>query len=372
MQMQKIGKRGAVGAGAIVGAILFVGLMIGGLMFWNFQSTAEAEEQPQPPKVGSDSNFCANNPSPNVKVRAKDSERATARYGDVLLALKDVDSGSVVTETLGNSAAYEASTDTPLTCLHSYDVFVLTNNNTGVNGKYVGRYKADRNPVEIDLVFTNSSATPQARIYDLDAAGYLYEAAPNDAAPAGTFLNLNSSGTYWRSNTNATDITVAADGELRLRLDLQGSAADTKFGIKSLLAWDNSDDTNTDDWATPIFSVNGVELSDVKGSLPSDSQLGLSGYELVYDLGFAVDEVVRSVQIQQKSGAGVNPDMDLRFRIAGTGIIQSNKDPNVLVGGIIDESAPAKLNTYVAFSDASSREQVVSASGAHIGIITIT
>jgi len=369
--MNKIGmnKRG-VGAGILALSILMGFALVGGVLYFALASTVQDVNAPKEITDKTDSNFCANNPAIDVGIRAKDSGQATARYGDVTTAWKDTENGKVVTATIGNSAAFDASANL-LNCGRAYDLFVLTDNNTGVNGQYVGRFTANVEPLQIDVAFTNNTGRVNARVYDKDAAAYTFGAAPNNAA-AGTFYALNNTATVYQSNVNATAKTIAADGELRYRIDLQMSAADAAFGIKSLLGLDYADDTNTDDWSTPIISVNGVQLSNMKASLHPDSILALSAYEEVYDLGFAVDEVIRSVDVQMKSGSGVNPDFDPRFRVVGTAIIQSNKDPNLLVGAEIDESKPAKLNTYVAFSDATAREQLVSGTGSSVGTLDIS
>ncbi|MBU0924117.1 hypothetical protein KKG81_04470 [bacterium] len=353
--------------GQVIALVAVLVLAFGGLTAYgvNKLSTISTETQTETTETIVKSDFCSNNPKLDLNARLYDALATTTAYLNGTLYLKNLDTGSVTTQTISvgatNSAFTTLSDVLQCTSEKGYEVYVQTAQDTN-NANGVFKITPDmlqQDPVEITIDASQHSLL-KVKAYDMDARANLYGANSRGAKTGGDnttdFVNVNASVEVFTTSTG-TAKTIAANGFLKYELTFEPQSANQAGGKEALFAMNIADDSNADDWdpATLYLKQDGVMLSEA--ALSANDVVALNAYEKVYKaahpVGMTADGDLMSqstVEFYVKTQSGINADFDPRMRYVELGDYQGQKT-----------DTRNTILTGVGFRDDSSRTAVGSA-----------
>jgi hypothetical protein len=180
-----------------------------------------------------------------------------------------------------------------LDCGDTYTIkFVATNSEGAISTKMLsvqsGPARIDSgNNLEVDIgqptVRVIASAREygllQARAWDVKNAAWIWA----NLAPGGTNTEYVSSPAGFQSTTNGTNYVVGSGGEVHARYSVRPVAIDTTGNDRG---WCLLYHAVTSAWQDPYVAINGVQASDVKGTLNVDEQ---RAYGSTYEKAYCVD-----------------------------------------------------------------------------------
>lgn len=179
----------------------------------------------------------------------------------------------------------------------------------------------------------------QARLYDNSKAAFCFDSSTDTSSnAAGTWINTTK---IFQSTTNQTALAVGTGGNLDLCMDFHVYAhTDEQF---SDFGWYLMIDANTNIWDTPVVTVDGVTLSDYKGSLNTDEAKAYSAEEYVYKITNP-DSAIKNVDyaracISISALAGVDPTTDINVTIASVGAYTGTSQPSIVKRGSVKDDA---------------------------------
>jgi len=350
-----------VSGGTILLGIFFLALVVVGVVwFSSYQTAIGQKEATEKLAEAIKPTFCTHNSKLNLKVRAIDQLTSSLTYRNATIYVVDKTSPSIEEYTIDTApeSTYDYVGD--IICGHEYEIYVKTDNSTTVG---TGPFTVD--PVKVTLDEQNSVIIkkdvkvvrldrPRVRIRDTDEEAFIYE----NSTGSTDYVTLGSGpSTIIFTSTSSpvqTGKTIGAGDEYNIEIRFKTEEADKQCGLNTLFAIDYADEDNPNDWQEPTVSLDGKELTDVKGKLQEDNALALTGYEKVYDLGMPIGEKEHKLTVNLVASSDVNPDYDITMRFICTGIYLSNKNANELLG----------LDKLAGFTDTPTRQEFALVDGA--------
>lgn len=206
-------------------------------------------------------------------------------------------------------------------------------------------FTTDGPAMRIDIGST-LHGVPQSRLFDNSKSAFCFGTTSGElGGAAGDWLNTTA---YIDSTTNATNLAVGSGGNLDLCQDFRIYAhTDEQFMD---FAWYFMIDANTNIWDTPTVTVDGVTMSDYKGSLNTDEAKAYSGEEYVYkvtnpDSAIKNNDYAR-VCVNINALAGVDPTTDINITIAPVGQYTGTSQPTIVKrGSVKDDSSQTAVFT---------------------------
>ncbi len=199
---------------------------------------------------------------------------------------------------------------------------------------------------------THQIAPLQFRLEDIDDDAFESIFPDGSSSTNSTsYSSLNSSKVY--EDASATDIAVAQDGSLDLRIWLKTETANQFGGDIDMYMCVDVGAGN--EWQEPDVSFNGVAMSDSKASLiskqPDDSTgsiLNTADYCYLMGDGQAIGDTSIIVDFFIKARSGQNPDTtddDVAISFLSSGRYLSADVPDTINTGIYDNEASQALVT---------------------------
>ena len=187
-------------------------------------------------------------------------------------------------------------------------------------------------------VGSSQHGTMESRWYDLDAAGWIYNGAPYDND--GT--DYEATGVIFQSTVNATAKAVGTNGELNYRGDIRADSIDEEFCDYYCLFLAEAPVAT---WQAPILKVDGITLTDAKGTLTTNEEKLFSSYEYIYKYNGKIDYNGVSVEYKLRANSGVDPSTNPDLDIAGAGNFLSVDGTAVKNGAASDDSTSTIVYT---------------------------
>lgn len=166
------------------------------------------------------------------------------------------------------------------------------------------------------------------RAYDKDAAGWMCNS--DDSCS-----DYETDGVIFESTTNGTAKAIGSTDELTVELDVRATAADTDFNDQYVLILAEAPVAT---WQEPVLKVNGVKLSDVKGSLTTEEEKQFSSYEYIYKYDGSITDDGIVVYYNLKPNDGVDPSVDPELDFAAAGNYLSVDGVTIKTGAAKDTS----------------------------------
>lgn len=189
--------------------------------------------------------------------------------------------------------------------------------------------------LNVDVASTQGGRI-EARVYDDDAATFVYQGAD---ASAGTYTDT---GGNFTSSTSKTPWTVGSGGTLDLRMDVRiNTTTDEAFEDRGFYVFV---DASTSKWNTPTIKVDGTTRTSNCASLNEDEAKAYSGEEYCYKITDVSISETNVVPIDINIGAlsGVNPGAsdDFNITLVSIGAYQSTTNTkDVKIGAVKDDSS---------------------------------
>tara|TARA_Y100000034_G_C6900277_1_gene416129 strand:- start:76 stop:1125 length:1050 start_codon:yes stop_codon:yes gene_type:complete len=260
--------------------------------------------------------------------------------------------------TAGALSTSDFSTAVNLDCGTKYTPTAVTTQDNMAS--VVGSQLTASGPKVTQLLGGHKIRALQVKIKEKDSDKYMNVSSRHDYD--GTYTGYTQIGVTSGTTTNVTDqpgqssLTIAADGELDLKLQVKTNVTKAKYGedgLNTLLCVD----ANSNKWDEPSVSIGGGALTDVFDDLKGDDDSALNGYEYCYNIG-QITGTARTIDFFIQTAAGVNPGTSDRplLRFVAEGRYQSNKDVDaqgdkaILVGAFQDDTG----NTEVVTAEAQS------------------
>ena len=221
---------------------------------------------------------------------------------------------------IGDEGDYQTGTDTTagsytLNCGETYTLYVRSAAGAaGDNGKIDSVKLGTDAKINSDGTAT---FTPTGSAYTLilgSTQHSLLEFRAYDNANAGFMCDSDAScsayeldGVSFESTTNGTALAVGSGGELDISFDARATITDGDANdFYTLILVEAPVAT----WNEPTVKVEGIKLTDVKGSLTTHEEKQFSSYEYIYKFDQAITDDGISVDFVMKALAGVNPSTD--------------------------------------------------------------
>ena len=313
-------------------------------------SVTETENQKEGvPSITGQENFCANNPSLDLGIRALDVLSATTDYDLAPFYLKNLETGTIVQYTIDDASGVFDTFANALKCGNTkgYEIYVMTTQD-GFNAvQEVISISSDelfQDPVEKTIKVSEHTAI-KVKAYNEDLRESL------GASSSTAYQNVPA--TFDETGTTPVAITIGTDGYLDIELTLAPQSANMASGKSAYLCLNYADDSNVDDWEQSSIDISfeGKALSEA--TLTANDAMTLSAYEKCYTLPHPVGmnggeyDSVSVVKLYMESQSAVNPDFDPVLRYVEVGDYQSTKDDNMMLTGVVsqDNSARTALGT---------------------------
>lgn len=179
----------------------------------------------------------------------------------------------------------------------------------------------------------------EAKFYDEVAMGWTYETQTLSTATAGTYTK---DGGIFSSTVNGTNYTVGTAGEVKGTFYIRANITDERFNDFGMYI---AVDAATSVWDIPTVKINGVTLSDYKGSLNVNEARAYSGYEYIYKTSENIDNDDVKVYVRFKALAGVNPAVadSPQVDFISIGAKKETSGNDVLYAGVGDDSSATTI-----------------------------
>jgi len=329
-------------------------LMVVLMMFTSACQLSEQSVITQPDTgktITGEEDFCANNPSLDLGVRALNILATSTEYDNASFYLKNLKTGSVVERAIDDSTGVFDTHSNVLKCGNDagYEIIVKTTQdglNAGEDVIVIKPEELFQDPVEKTLKISKHTLV-QAKAYDADGRVAMGVGAVTayDTLPA-VF-----------NETSGSAITIGADGYLDVEFTLAPATSNEAGGKEAMICVNYADDSNVDDWEETSLDLmfEGTGLSEA--TLSANDAMALSAYEKCYALPHPVGKTtageydsVSKLNFYIKSQAGVNPDFSPVLRYVELGSYQSSKDQDNVLTGVVaqDNSARTFLGSATA------------------------
>lgn len=296
----------------------------------------------------------------NGKGRAQNVLAARNQYvGGLTGYWQGINTARVSGGALTNDGTFGSSAS--LTCGKQYQYTIVTN--------------ADNSTSAVDAVITASDQAVerslnvkqlsplQVRVKSKPADAYLNETNSNQDGDNTAYQNMNGTRLDFADQSGKTDLTVAADGYVDLRIYLKTQASNAQFGEDGLPIYvlvDQNAAGTGGEWKEPVLvdvSSGNARLSNVFSELTDDERIKFTGYEYGYKLGGNIMDTEYILDFYDKSESGTNPSADLQLDFCARGRFNSNKQVDTILVGCVDDSSS---RNYVAHSNAQAMRILVS------------
>lgn len=308
--------------------------------------------------------YCGEDGSSDMSYWNKDNNGASVTYINGTLLLKGKTASGVdwfsqsAASSQGTTLAAGTSTITDAyPCGGDIDVYIqhdLNGTNSLATPEKIVGLQAREDPVRVQLDGGSRFSTLQMRVFDNNNNGYVVANVTNAAGTTDNTIAPGQILNFTTITSNATGLTVGADGNINYRIELKTTEGDKFFGKPHgfLVGIDTESDGNQADWdedtvsLTPTTSSLGT-CTDVSSSWNDNDLAALSAYEVVFHCTGAVTETAyNKLEFYLKSGSGVNPDLNLGLTF-------------VHLGDYLDEESGSDVITARGFrSDGSTRTQI--------------
>jgi len=352
----KRSKKGAMGGWAFAGIIGGVGTFLVLLMYFLFftapipQETIEKKAEEKKAGAGQ-TVFCSNNPSVNLEARCEDILLTGSNGLNCTLALVDLDTGIITTQTIDTADAgttRDTFTDA-VTCGSNVEIGVIRtvdsiNSNKNSFKKYTStpegaidalkQQYTQRDPIKYDADTTEQSPV-RVRVYDLNTRAYSYNGSVDTTADTDrtVFLPLAGGAINISSSTVNTSFDMDASDNLHLQIEVKTVTADEGFGELSGAWVDYLDtDSTADDFKKPVIKADNVEISDTKDGMPDQDKSANNGFDSFFNFGKQIRDNSLYIDYEQTPESGNDPDNDIIVRFVGSGIAVKSGTNNELLG----------------------------------------
>ncbi len=339
-------KKGKIGtAGAIV-LVLVIGLVIGGVLWFNSSLTKASPEQ-KIKEQAITTQLCPDT-TKNAQFRVADSDSATASYLAKNVYIYDETGAFIDNVTTATSGVFQNLA----LCGKYTAVAVTTAGTSGASAvQNVEVYGANQ-PYTMSV---NSLDNLQVRVKDMSTDTYQYLGVGGSlTVNQTTYTDVNK--TYVASSAGDVAIAVGSDGKLDLKLLFKAETARKYFGDKLLNTFLCVDVGTNNVWQEPSVSMNGAILTNVKGSLNANDQLYsyISASEYCYNIGTPIPNAEQTVDftISARSGQDPSTSDDVIFFFAPEGKFKSvapSTAGQTLIGVVTDASTQAMTGTSTAY-----------------------
>lgn len=207
------------------------------------------------------------------------------------------------------------------------------------------RVKATRGNMAINLVGSIHGVV-EARLFSNTNNAYFYDtgdAATTDYEVDGT--------TFISTTDNATETAVGSGGQFEATLEYRATSAvrdASDFGYWVML------DAIPATWQEPSCYLDGVKLTNSKGSFTSKESQQFSGYEYAYKVDGKIIDDLHYIRCNFKALAGVNPATggtdDLQVDMVAIGNTLANDGVSIQRGAADDDSSATVTYTVQDFT----------------------
>jgi len=160
--------------------------------------------------------------------------------------------------------------------------------------------------------------------------------------------------TFTSTTGNTTAMAVGESGDISIDLQFKSNSTDGDFNDQGYYILVEAPITV---WGTPILTLNGVELVDIKaaGVLDDKENALWSAYEHIYfveadkldDRTNSIRDSAKTLKFQIKAQGGVNPGAsdDIEIDFASKGAVKQTLGGKVRVSGATDASVASAVFT---------------------------
>ena len=351
----KTGK--TVGAGVWIGVIVVLLMLVVGGVAWMMYQDKQVSDAPTSAEttileLSSKSEFCANNPSLDLKVRILNTlQDSSVAYMNGTLYVKNLDTGSVVESavTSGATSAFTTISDVfDCASVKGYEIYVK-GDGTAISDDMIKITPAMlvRDPIELTIeagLYTSF----KVKGYDNNDRTKIRQTSDNS-----TDYVVSLTSTFYENDATVFDGT--ADKSIDVVFTLQPNATNKAKGTGLIIAVNTEDESNINDWdeTTIIVEFDGVELSEV--DLSANEIKALSAYERVFmvpdTIGMKADgsrDTESTIRFYVSTESGQTSDFDPVIKLVALGDYQSNKDPSIVLTGIGFKDDTSRTELYSA------------------------
>ncbi|MDI6738301.1 MAG: hypothetical protein QME12_07365 [Nanoarchaeota archaeon] len=266
--------------------------------------------------------FCSNNKEIDLEIRLKD--RLVTTSTSYLNGTIYVVDGGVQSLDVTTSGTSYTTLSNALACGVPANIFLRTDQDSN-NGMLIASLSAadtHQAVVRLDAEVTRMSGL-QARLYGFYNDKYMYDSSDSDNLD---FENLNT-GLNFTNSSEAAMTTIGANQNTKAhwKLEVQTNVSDKECGIVSGLALNYAGDNDANDWQKPTVKLGVTELRDARSSLSPNDLTALNAYEAFYNLGKPIGDNAEYIDMQFKTGSGVDPDFDIVGRVVCSGIYEATE-----------------------------------------------
>lgn len=188
-------------------------------------------------------------------------------------------------------------------------------------------------------IYTAQHSGIKARMFDNYENAFMYD--NSDASNS----DFETTGTTFESTVdNATATDETKNNGVDVKLEIRATSLDTDFNDNGVYVLLDHFDTNI--WEIPSASVDGADLSDVKGSLTVFEARAYSGYDYVYKFDKKVqDPSGVSVRVIASIISGATVSSDLTYAFASIGAYKSISSDDVKIGSVKDDASTTSVYT---------------------------
>lgn len=334
--------------GWVIVAVVILAIAVASMSF-NLNGSDDKDSVENIILNGANAEFCANNPSLDADVRVRDSLSSTKAYINATVLVQNLDTGSIVEQSITGAGTSAFTTLTDLFDCNSvlgYDVYVKADGTINSNGVMkVTADMLDREPVEFTI--DASQYTPlKVKAYDnVDKA----KATVGSSNSTDYITTLTSSfkgsdgANFVGSNADALDVTFT----------IAPNTTSYAKGKGLLIGINTEDESNLADYDESLTQVwfDGVKLSEASG-LSENELRAMNSYEHIYMLEGTIGMDADGNKVSQNTlrvylepeGDQTAKTFDPVIKIVALGDYESEKGDDVLVNtGFKDDSSRTEL-----------------------------
>jgi len=298
--------------------------------------------------------FCANNPSLDLSMRVEDGLASTKSYLNATVYVQNLEDMSIVEYAIDSaSGSFDTESDA-LDCLNEegYRIWVKADETGGDNSDDVITLSPEElssDPVRKTIVASQFSGF-NVKCYDnIDRAKCKEVTTNSTDYVTGTAIQFGD-------NTGDGEFDGSSADSLDVTFTIRPNVTSKAYGEKLYIAVDCEDESNLADWdeELTIVEFDGVELSDVGGSISSNEARALNSYEHIYALpeSFGIDsngnkDTEASIRVYLEPEADeTSNDYDVTIRLVARGDSESSETDEILEDvGFGDDSSRTALYT---------------------------
>ncbi len=346
----KNSKNKALGWAFAVIALLVVGLLVTSLNVSNTE-TATSQVTKEVIQASTESDFCANNPSLDAKIRIQDALNTSRGYVSGTVLIENMDTGSIIEHSITGGSVNFTTISNLYDCKSEkgYRLYVKGDGTLNSDGTIdITPEMLQRDPIETTIL-SSQYASYKVSCYDNVEKG---KCKDTTSASTGYAVSLTAS-----FNSSSANFSADVADVIDVTFTLAPNVSNMAKGKGLIIAVDSEDSSNLDDFDESLSTVtfDGVVLEECSKTISANELRALSTYESIFctkntiGMNAAGDKITQSkldLYLEAEAGAA-SKSFDPVIKIVALGDYTSDDSDQVLTDiGFRDN--PARTELYSA------------------------